>query len=215
MAKNTSIALGDHFEGFVDRLVASGRYESRSDVIRAGLRQLEEIEAASPLNQVGSEAGLEDRTQWNAAFTAATANIHDMFVKLQKSEPFKDKGVMWQKGKAGVYAFFENGKPVHVGRTRNLQNRLRGHITRSHFSASFAFKRARRQLGIVATYKTEGSRGKLVEDPTFSAEFVRQIESTKVMNVRFVEVSDPISQYLLELYAALHWELPLDEFDTH
>ncbi len=35
------------------------------------------------------------------------------------------------------------------------------------------------------------------------------------MSVRFVDVSDPVSQYLLELYAHLEWELPLGEFDTH
>jgi len=45
MAKNTSFALGNHFLGFVDAKVAEGRYASASDVIRAGLRLLEEEEA--------------------------------------------------------------------------------------------------------------------------------------------------------------------------
>lgn len=44
MAKNTSISLGDHFEGFVTRQIQSGRYESVSEVIRASLRLLEERE---------------------------------------------------------------------------------------------------------------------------------------------------------------------------
>jgi len=45
MARNTSISLGDHFADFVDRQVAGGRYGSASDVVRAGLRLLEEHEA--------------------------------------------------------------------------------------------------------------------------------------------------------------------------
>ena len=45
MAKNTSFALGDHFAAFVEEQIASGRYGSASDVVRAGLRLLEEREA--------------------------------------------------------------------------------------------------------------------------------------------------------------------------
>ena len=42
MARNTSVSLGDHFTEFIDRQVESGRYNTASDVIRAGLRRLED-----------------------------------------------------------------------------------------------------------------------------------------------------------------------------
>jgi antitoxin ParD1/3/4 len=44
MSKNTSITLGDHFNVFVDSQLERGRYGSASEVVRAGLRLLEEHE---------------------------------------------------------------------------------------------------------------------------------------------------------------------------
>ncbi len=44
MPRNTSVSLGDHFSSFIDERLGSGRYSSASDVVRAGLRLLEEHE---------------------------------------------------------------------------------------------------------------------------------------------------------------------------
>ena len=44
MARNTSISLGEHYVSFVDQQLHEGRYGSVSDVVRAGLRLLEEHE---------------------------------------------------------------------------------------------------------------------------------------------------------------------------
>jgi len=64
--KNTSIALGDHFDSFVAEQVASGRYRSVSEVMRDALRLLEET--ARHRNAVvqalieGEQSGVSERT---------------------------------------------------------------------------------------------------------------------------------------------------------
>ena len=45
MTRNTSISLGDHFDAFIAQQISQGRYGSASEVVRAGLRQLEGHEA--------------------------------------------------------------------------------------------------------------------------------------------------------------------------
>ncbi len=44
MSKNTSISLGDYFDDFVQDRISVGRFKNVSEVIRAGLRLLEEEE---------------------------------------------------------------------------------------------------------------------------------------------------------------------------
>ena len=44
MSKNTSISLGNYFEKFIQSRISTGRFKNASEVIRAGLRLLEEEE---------------------------------------------------------------------------------------------------------------------------------------------------------------------------
>jgi len=44
MSKNTSISLGEHFDSFISAQLRSGRFSSTSEVVRAGLRLLEDSE---------------------------------------------------------------------------------------------------------------------------------------------------------------------------
>lgn len=44
MGRNTSISLGDHFENFIEHSLSDGRFKNASEVVRAGLRLLEEEE---------------------------------------------------------------------------------------------------------------------------------------------------------------------------
>jgi antitoxin ParD1/3/4 len=57
MARNTGITLGEHFDKFIARQVGDGRYGSASEVVRAGLRLLEESETRLKLLRDALEEG--------------------------------------------------------------------------------------------------------------------------------------------------------------
>jgi antitoxin ParD1/3/4 len=61
MPKNTSITLGEHFDGFIAQQIAEGRYASASEVMRAALRLLEDneqkIATLRRLLEEGEESG--------------------------------------------------------------------------------------------------------------------------------------------------------------
>lgn len=59
MAANTSISLDDHFTSFLAREVATGRYRTASEVVRAGLRLLEDQEAQMSALRAALIAGEE------------------------------------------------------------------------------------------------------------------------------------------------------------
>jgi len=59
VSKNTSISIGDHFANFIDEQVQAGRFGSASEVVRAGLRLLEEHEAKVKVLQDALMAGEE------------------------------------------------------------------------------------------------------------------------------------------------------------
>ncbi len=64
MAKNTSVTLGNHFDGFITGQVKNGRFGSASEVIRAGLRLLEntetKLETLRHMLAEGEQSGVAD-----------------------------------------------------------------------------------------------------------------------------------------------------------
>lgn len=57
--KNTSISLGNYFDQFVTSQVTVGRYKNVSEVIRAGLRLLEDEESKVITLRNAIQKGLE------------------------------------------------------------------------------------------------------------------------------------------------------------
>lgn len=56
----SSFALGDHFENFIQAMVASGRYDDASHVVRDGLRLLESTEREQAEDQAELDAFLAE-----------------------------------------------------------------------------------------------------------------------------------------------------------
>lgn len=56
----SSFALGEHFESFIRSMVASGRYNNASEVVREGLRALEDRELERAKDQAELDAFLAE-----------------------------------------------------------------------------------------------------------------------------------------------------------
>jgi antitoxin ParD1/3/4 len=60
--RNTSISIGDYFDSFIQNRISAGRFKNASEVVRAGLRLLEEEEnkivALREAIQEGIESGI-------------------------------------------------------------------------------------------------------------------------------------------------------------
>ena len=59
MNKNTSILLGEHFDSFVQGSISKGRFKNVSEVIRAGLRLLEEEENKVAILKSSIQEGID------------------------------------------------------------------------------------------------------------------------------------------------------------
>lgn len=58
MGRNTSVSLGDYFEDFVDSKISEGRFRNATEVIRAGLRLLEQEENKIQMLKNAVEEGI-------------------------------------------------------------------------------------------------------------------------------------------------------------
>ena len=79
MGKNTSVSLGDHFESFVEQSIAEGRFSNASEVIRAGLRLLEEEESKFNALKQSIKEGME------SGFVSFDPKAHLKSLKARKN----------------------------------------------------------------------------------------------------------------------------------
>jgi antitoxin ParD1/3/4 len=74
MAMTMSVDLGERLETFVKEMVESGRYNSKSEVLREGLRLVQDREARLKAFDAAIERGLADA---DAGRTKPAAEVFD------------------------------------------------------------------------------------------------------------------------------------------
>jgi antitoxin ParD1/3/4 len=83
-----NVSIGERWEEFVEQLVRSGRYGSASEVVREGLRLVEERESRLKALQKTLDATLPDE-----GFTAEEVRASGRPVKPMKPVRFKPRKV--------------------------------------------------------------------------------------------------------------------------
>ena len=81
MARNTSVTLGSHFDEFVSEKIAQGRYQSISEIVRAGLRKLEEDESKLQALKEKLQAGENSNRVENFDSDEFLSNLHKKYIK--------------------------------------------------------------------------------------------------------------------------------------
>lgn len=153
-------------------------------------------------------------------FATYASALPDLLARLQDCEPATRLELSGRIAKEtpGVYVFYDwYDQPQYVGRTRDLRRRLgeHGRDSSSHYSASFAFLRARKVAESNGHDLRGFSRKELAnEHEAFRDFFAASKMTVAEMTVRWVVVDDAVTQALLEVYAALELGTPFNSFET-
>jgi predicted GIY-YIG superfamily endonuclease len=117
----------------------------------------------------------------------------------------------------GIYVFYENNKPLYVGRSNNLKLRIQQHGRESsmHNSASFAFRLAKEKMSRHRSIPKDITRKELENAPGFAQAFYKARRRVAEMEVRVIEIEDQDKQALFEIYAALTLNTKYNDFSTH
>lgn len=113
----------------------------------------------------------------------------------------------------GIYLFSEGVTPMYVGQTRNLRTRLRQQTATSsrENQAALAWRIALAEAK-EAGHDVSGTRKALETDQEFAPHFRAAKERVAAMDARFIELEDPVTRTVFEVYAAR--ALGTDEFNS-
>jgi hypothetical protein len=117
----------------------------------------------------------------------------------------------------GIYSFWERDEPLYIGRTNTIRTRVQSHSQPSsgHNSATFAFLLAMERANALPTPLQRMTRSAREKDETFKALFSAEKTRVAQMKIRVVEISDPNTQAIFEVYAAMILGARYNDFNTH
>ena len=139
----------------------------------------------------------------NRDFQQIIDKMDPLLRKLQTSPPSTVHGGLKDLPQRGVYAFYENGQAIYVGRSNRMRQHIREHGAESsrHESATFAYKLMLEETGIQGGHSSKLSRKDLQEK--HEAVYTEQRRRIREIEVRAVEIGEQRIQAVFEIYAVL------------
>ena len=152
-------------------------------------------------------------------------NMPKYLIALQ-SDTLRNRDAPGNLPDRGIYVFYENGKPIYVGRTNRMSKRILEHGSRRCTkSATFAYLVVKRELehrGICPKTRAGKPSSRITnadveEYPCIISAARKRISK---MQFRVVKIDDPIEQTIFEVYAALNLGTTrqqggYNDFDNH
>ncbi len=122
-----------------------------------------------------------------------------------------------QMPKKGIYVFFENSKPIYVGRSNRLKQRIKEHSQTSsdRYSATLALKIAKRNTSDMRRNGRKQTNEQLMKNSVFRKEFEAAKDRIARAKIRFIEIEDQDEQAMFEIYATLKLDTELNDFITY
>ena len=163
---------------------------------------------------------MEDFLDMPPSFGEIVAQLEPLLEELQSGPAYYGQ-TLRKLPKKGVYVFYEDGKPMYVGRVgsnsrQTVRQRIRQHTIPSsgHNQATFAFRLLQEDLRLPVGHESDMTRPELAK--TYEAKFSEQKQRVRNMEVRVVEITDSVVQAVFEIYAALTLGTTrYNRFDTH
>jgi hypothetical protein len=112
---------------------------------------------------------------------------------------------------AGCYVLIDGIRPIYVGISQTVLQRLRQHVRgTTHYDASLAYRIATKRKPHNTT------RSNAMTNKDFKAAFLEAQKYLRGLNVAFIEIANPLERHLFEAFCAMELDTrEWNTFETH